>query len=358
MSKLFCDICGTAYSDTADQCPICGCPKPEGAEFAASSDEYAYSDSPTASSVKGGRFSKGNVNKRMKSSESSGQKPTGRKSKKNKKMSKAERGLVITIVVLLIAILAVVAYIVFNYFIPQSKPEKNITPVESTKPTAPITTYPTIQPTTEPAERPCTGLTVSEESIRFNAIGGSWLMNVIPTPANTTDSMTYLSSNTEVATVTEDGKVTAVGSGECIITVVCGDIAVECKVVCDLDPQGTVPEETQPEETKPEETKPEETKPEETKPEETKPEETKPEETKPVDVGDFKLNREDFTLSIGESWVLYNGSIDSSEITWASSNNSVATVRNGRVRGIGKGYCWITAEYNDVKLKAIVYVEG
>ena len=27
MSKIVCDICGTTYSDTEDQCPICGCAK-------------------------------------------------------------------------------------------------------------------------------------------------------------------------------------------------------------------------------------------------------------------------------------------------------------------------------------------
>ena len=27
MSKIICDICGTAYSDTEAECPICGCAK-------------------------------------------------------------------------------------------------------------------------------------------------------------------------------------------------------------------------------------------------------------------------------------------------------------------------------------------
>ena len=27
MSKIICDICGTTYPDTAEQCPICGCPR-------------------------------------------------------------------------------------------------------------------------------------------------------------------------------------------------------------------------------------------------------------------------------------------------------------------------------------------
>ena len=27
MSKIICDICGTTYSDTEAECPICGCAK-------------------------------------------------------------------------------------------------------------------------------------------------------------------------------------------------------------------------------------------------------------------------------------------------------------------------------------------
>ena len=27
MSKIICDVCGTSYPDTADCCPICGCPR-------------------------------------------------------------------------------------------------------------------------------------------------------------------------------------------------------------------------------------------------------------------------------------------------------------------------------------------
>ena len=60
MSKIICDVCGTRYPDTAEQCPICGCPKPESVDYDTVSDDYAEYDSGAAS-VKGGRFSKANV---------------------------------------------------------------------------------------------------------------------------------------------------------------------------------------------------------------------------------------------------------------------------------------------------------
>ena len=33
MSKVICEICGTAYPDTENECPVCGFEKPEAAEF-------------------------------------------------------------------------------------------------------------------------------------------------------------------------------------------------------------------------------------------------------------------------------------------------------------------------------------
>ena len=65
MSKIICEVCGTSYSDSSAQCPICGYVDPTMAEghFQESgetmdSGEYTY--------VKGGRFSKNNVKKRIK----------------------------------------------------------------------------------------------------------------------------------------------------------------------------------------------------------------------------------------------------------------------------------------------------
>ena len=87
-------------------------------------------------------------------------------------------------------------------------------------------------------------------------------------------------------------------------------------------------------------------------PQETEPTETDP----PIDMSKFKLNRTDFTLSIGETWLLYTGELDVTMITWTSSNERVATVVDGIVKGIGRGMCTVTAELNGVKLECVVYV--
>ena len=64
MNKIICDVCGTAYPETASQCPICGCARTS--NTAVSADQLAE-DAAAASGynyVKGGRFSKSNVRKR------------------------------------------------------------------------------------------------------------------------------------------------------------------------------------------------------------------------------------------------------------------------------------------------------
>jgi len=353
MSKLICEICGTAYSDTAVECPICGCPKPEGAEFAADTKEPGFEEVKAAAAVKGGRFSKSNVNKRIKAEARASEQAQPKKQPQKK--SRGDRGLIIAIILLLIAIFVVAGYIIVRYFLPNANTAKPSVPAPSTTqttvPETTMDTLPTAAPTTEPSEIRCTGLSVSEQLIRMNQEGATWQMNVIITPANSTDSLTFHTSDAEVATVSEDGLITAVGNGQCIVTVICGDQAVECVVKCDLAP---APEQTEPEETEPEETDPEETEPEETKP------------TDPAD-GEFKFNTKykndkfgsEVTLSrAGEVWIAYAGDIDPSQVQWSVKNSSVARVSaDGRVTAVGSGYTVLTAVYNGVEYTCLIHCD-
>ena len=65
MNKIVCDICGTAYPETAEQCPICGSAKQVDSKvIAETSTESAEQSAKTA--TKGGHFSNSNVKKRNK----------------------------------------------------------------------------------------------------------------------------------------------------------------------------------------------------------------------------------------------------------------------------------------------------
>lgn len=80
---------------------------------------------------------------------------------------------------------------------------------------------------------PCTGLTLSQSSITFSAIDATVQLTVTKEPVNTTDAVTWVSSNEDVATVA-DGLVTCVGVGTTMITVTCGTQSATCEVTSTL----------------------------------------------------------------------------------------------------------------------------
>lgn len=328
MSKIICEICGTTYADTEQECPVCGFEKPETAEFAP--DEPA-TEAASHDHVKGGRFSSNNANKRTAAA------APKKTAKSRKRKSKTDVGLLIAIICLLLAIAATAGFIYFRYFAPASDPVETNPPVQTSGDPQPTQTQaPTqTQGTTVPEDLSCTGLTVYEEAVSLNQVGSQWLLNVVPVPANTTDVITYASANEAVATVSADGKITAVGNGETVITITCGTITAQCKVVCNLAPA--------------------ETQPQETKPAETKPAETKPAETKPQETVDFKLRKTDITFDgKGQTYALYKGDIDMSKIVWTVGNSKVATVKDGVVKAVGPGITNVYAEYNGVKVSCVI----
>ena len=68
MNKIICDVCGTDYPETAAQCPICGCAS-AGAKTAAGNEPADLEAQAAHSYVKGGRYSKANVRKRLKANQ-------------------------------------------------------------------------------------------------------------------------------------------------------------------------------------------------------------------------------------------------------------------------------------------------
>ena len=80
---------------------------------------------------------------------------------------------------------------------------------------------------------PCTGLTLSQSSITFSAIGATVQLTAGKTPHNTTDELTWVSSNEDTATVA-DGLVTCVGVGTTTITATCGTQSATCEVTSTL----------------------------------------------------------------------------------------------------------------------------
>ena len=78
-------------------------------------------------------------------------------------------------------------------------------------------------------EVPCTALSLSDSTHAFTAIGATKTLTATPTPSNTTDELSWASSNENVATVA-DGVVTCVGVGSATITATCGTQTATCAI--------------------------------------------------------------------------------------------------------------------------------
>ena len=78
-------------------------------------------------------------------------------------------------------------------------------------------------------EVPCTGLSLSDSTYAFTAIGTTKTLTATKTPENTTDALTWASSDENVATVA-DGVVTCTGVGSATITATCGTQTATCSI--------------------------------------------------------------------------------------------------------------------------------
>lgn len=328
MSKVICDVCGTAYAETATQCPICGCVRSADAKVVSGSVEEETRENGTYTYVKGGRFSKSNVKKRNRTSSAQTPAPVNesrqekRQRLEKERTDKSNKGLVITVIALLLAIIAVVIYIVVRFFAPFSDGKNvsvpNSTPaigVQATEPSTEPSTEPTTEPVvTEPPVVLCTGITLNSESVTLEAAGATFDLVATLAPADTTEEITYASSNENVATVDTSGKITAVAAGEAEITVSCGEQTAVCKVVCNIAMECH-----------------------------------------------FNTQYEDeMTLLVGNTFKLslLDTNKNALEVTFTSKNTSICTVdEDGTVRALGKGSTKIEAEYNGVTYACKVIVK-
>ena len=312
MSKIICDICGTSYAETAKQCPICGCVRPGDVQRVTNEVRTDGNVSTGYTYVKGGRFSKRNVKKRTYEQKRATVAAKKAAPKDSGGEDKTSIGLVITAVVLLLAIIGVVIYIAVRFFGPFSAPSD-------------ATTLPT--GTVGQSDLSCTDIKLEADTLLFEAVGEARLLSVTVEPKNTSDSLSFRSENDQIATVTKDGKITAVSEGTTTIYVTCGKLTKEVTVTCQVATESVSTDPTI--------------------------DTTVTEPSKPAVT--LTLNRKDMTLkSKGDSWVLYSGEIAKNLITWTSDDEKVATFADGKVVAVGAGMTQVHATYEDQKVSCIV----
>ncbi len=310
MSKVICDICGTSYPETSNQCPICGCVRPAEAVVA---DEVQQEEGGYTY-VKGGRFSKSNVKKRnmgiapqMVSTKAPGKAAGQAPAKEKKPVNKKIIGFIIVFGCLLL-ILSVLALILWGQTKKDDTPKNDIV---------------------ENVDVSCTGIKLSVRTFEITSADASLNLSVTTTPSNTTDKVTYTSSNPDVVTVDDKGNITFVSNGKADILVQCGSIKDTCTITCNVPEEPTEPEPTE--------------------------EPTQP----PVEIRFLTTliqTTEYFQCEPNTSYTLYVGQVPVTEIRWYSENPDVAEFRDGVVYMKANGTTTVYAEYGEQKLSCTVIV--
>lgn len=182
------------------------------------------------------------------------------------------------------------------------------------------------QPTdTAPVVTPSdvTGITLNREDFTMSGAGETWNLQPQVTPSGAKGTITWTSSNENVAKV-ENGVVTAVGGGNCTITATSGTATASCIVRV----KGAAATSS-----------------------------TTTTTTTPSNGGALTLSRTEFTLN--NKWPTYTIEVtgNSGAVSWSSSDSSVATVdTNGKVTAVASGRCTITATSGGKTASCIVYV--
>lgn len=322
MSKVICEVCGTMYPDTAVQCPICGSVR--SADGNAVSGDAVKTDAVHAP-VRGGRFSKSNVRKRNSQGQAKAEQIAEAQSDPKNKRNKVDIGLTVLLIVLLLAIICVSIYIGSQFLFPRgSTPAPGVS-----DPTDVVSTEPSTAAASAQIERPCTDLKLSTQQITFAEIGATQTISATMTPADTTDTVTYHSSDPKIVTVDAQGKVTAVGNGEALVVVTCGKMQVQCRVSC-KDPKAAA-ETTAPTQAP-----------------------TKPTEAETTDEH-FALEPDDITFFYeGEGYTFQTWVEEPEKIVWSSDDTDVVTVKDGALTAVDGGTATITAKYKNKTAICIV----
>ena len=373
MSKIVCEICGTSYDDASGVCPVCGWKSGSALDTADNMDDILNDDfqledldtvlSDTPPQKGKAVFDYDAVNPRRRQSSASPVPPAPPKPARPVKPVKpapveeeeedeeeesgSNKFLVIILVVLILALLAVSGYIAYTKLwkpdkmgSDDNKPQETVETQDTvyTDPTGLETQFTETTEETEPTI-PCTELSLVASMDELTFAGQYWRLMVKYAPEDTTDTVTYTSGDESVVTVDEYGRVTAVGEGETVIVIQCGDKRIETPAVVNFSAD------------------------EATEATVATPAEgtsgtgaTSSGTVATPSSGVLKLKKTDITFSRRGVYItleLENG-ISADSVKWSTSDSGVANVYNGQVTAIGRGTCVVRAEYNGQVAECVV----
>ena len=339
MSKVICEICGTTYQDTAECCPICGCPRDMSGNV--SDDDFVMDQMPALN--KGGRYSSGKKKKEIfdfdeqsddfpePENEPYSSDPEDDEDNYDEQPREHNTAVVVILTALIVILLAGTAFLFFRYLLPNLHGGVDAEPTVQTEQlaqTEPATTEPRI---------PCQDLSLPGGAAELTQPGYYFLLNVVVIPENTTDELMFTSGDESIATVDANGRITAVSEGKTVIYITCGEKQLTCPVTCqfeaETEPSTEATVAAQTEATI----------------------QTEPVETKPQ--VELKLDRTDMRLQVGYSTQLKLvdcGDLKPEDVEWSVEHAYIAKVENGYVTALQSGTTEITAKYGDQTVKCIV----
>lgn len=344
MSKIICDICGTTYLSSAESCPICGFSNQSGDELL--SNDASLDDVMEETTSKSGLFSAASkkkeifdfdeVNSDDEYADDDDEEDDDYDEEEEEEDAPAHNVfIVILLTILIVVLLGAAAFIFFRFFLPNMK--DTATPTE----TAAVIVEETTMPVTE-ATVPCQHMVMTNAGIaELTAEGQQFLLHIKAIPENTTDPIIYTSGDESIATVTADGKITAIAEGNTTIYISCGEHSIECPVNVKYVEE-TVPPTT---EVIVEETV-----------SETITEETTAVETAPVSDITLKLKKTDIRLGVYYEFQLeLDCELKPEDVVWSSEHSHIATVdEKGNVKALKEGTTSITAKYGEQQVQCIV----
>lgn len=334
MSKIICDICGTTYQDTADCCPICGCSRDAAATLLG--DELVMEEIVEQPKARGGRFSAkkkkeifdyDEVNAELEGQPVSEEENPYDEEEEYEEGSRHNTVAVVLLTILIAVLLFAAGFLFLRYYLPnlRSGSTDASTAAQVQESTVAATEY----------AIPCQSLVLTSGTAELSKEGQYFLIHVVAVPENTTDTIVYSSADESIATVTDDGRITAVSEGETVIYITCGNIQATCPVTCSFVEETTAPTvaETVPE---------------------TQEEETTAATADPDVV--LKLKKTDIMLGVYYEYQLeLDCDLEQDQVEWSSEHPYIATVDEyGVVKALKSGTTSITAKYGDQEVQCIV----
>lgn len=360
MNKIICDICGTTYPETADCCPICGFARDSSEDMLADDlladdllDDGAMGLGDPFTARKKEIFDYDEVNAEPEEEEYEDEDEEDEEeyddAEEEEEAPRHNTLLVILLTILITGLLIVAGFVFVRFFLMNKKADE----------AAPVQTVSVMETlpaeTTEPSV-PCETLILSSGNVaEMNAEGQHFLLHVKPMPENTTDSIIYTSADESIATVTEDGRITAVSEGETKIYISCGRISIECPVIIRYVEETVPPTTEVPVET----AAVEESTPvvEAVDPDQPDTPPASVPVSSEINTGiTLKLKKKDIKLGVYLSFTLeLDCELEQNEVQWSSEHPYIAKVdENGVVTAVKSGTTAITATYGDQTATCIV----